>query len=303
MGKAFILSGVSFAGSSFGRITPQIPVPLLSITINGPSSIQAPTTTGRYTVVYNPSNTTETGVIWSVVSGRDIASIDSAGLLSVTGTGSVVIRATSSYDNTIYAEKSIQTSAYVPIEDLTNRLNFPKSGGYIVTDIVLAAGDYIKIKFARLSIPSVGIGFYVGSRQLSNADNDTTSIETDSAGKLVVKLFGKKFTSANSVTLNTRYVITAKGSGITCEPSLGVFTQTTYTFNQAYPLCVDGILYANNQVGYNGTIGDLFGFEVYGSDGTIKHRLIPQSDLTLLDEVTSQVYSKTGGGTINFGTD
>ena len=301
MGKAFILHGISFAGSSLGRVTPQVPTPLISLSIDGPSSIQAPTTTAQYTVVYTPANTTETGVVWSIISGGNIASIDSAGMLSATGSGTVVVRATSRYNPAIYAEKTIQTNASVPIEDLTNRLNFPYTGGYIVTDIILAEGDYIKLKFARLN--NNKISFYAGSRKLSTADDDTTSVEIDKTGKVLVKLFGTKFLSSNAVTLGTRYTITAKQSGVTCTPSLGDFTATTYTYTQGYPLCIDGILYANNTVGYNGGAGDLFGIEVYGSDGTIKHRLIPQSDLTLLDEVTSQVYSKTGGGTINFGTD
>lgn len=301
MGIALIVPDISFAGSNIGQVTPIVPTPLTALAIDGPSAIITPATTGQYSVIYTPSDTSERGVIWSVIEGAGIASIDSNGLLSVSGSGTIKIRATSSIRPSIYAEKTITAQVATPLEDLTDRLNFPQVGGYYVTDITLAAGDYIKLKFARLS--NNAIGFFVGSRQLSNADTDTSSVEIDMSGKVLAKLFGTKWEAQNAVTLNTRYTITAKQSGVTCSPSLGTFTQSTYAYTQGYPLCIDGILYANNSVGYNGGIGDLFGIEIYGADDTLKHRLIPQSDLTWLDEVTNQSYSKTGGGTVNFGTD
>lgn len=301
MGLAVIVPDISFAGSNIGQVTPISPTPLTALAIDGPSAIVTPETTGQYSVIYTPSDTSEKGVSWSVVEGAGIASIDSNGLLSVSGTGTIKIRATSSIRPSIYAEKTIITQAYTPLEDLTDRLNFPQSGGYYVTGITLAEGDYVKLKFARLSNNS--IGFFVGSRQLANADDDTSSVEINTAGKVLVKLFGTKWEAQNAVTLNTRYTIVAKQSGVTCSPSLGTFTQGAYAYTQGYPLCIDGILYANNNVGYNGGTGDIFGIEIYGADDTLKHRLIPQSDLTWLDEVTNQSYSKTGGDTVNFGTD
>lgn len=301
MGIALIIPDISFAESNIGRVIPVTPEPLESLEISGPDTISYPNTTGQYIVTYTPPNTAERGVVWSIVTGDEIATIDNNGLLTISGGGTIKIRATSQYNQSIYAEKTITAQAFIPIEDLTNRLNFPRDGGYIVTDIILDSGDYIKMKFERFS--NIQLSFFVGSRQLSNADQDSTTIEVSTAGKLFVKLFGKKFEAANALTLQTRYVITAKESGISCVPSIGNFIETSYAYTRGYPLCIDGILYANNTVGYYGGSGDIFGIEIYGSNDQLKHRLIPQSDLTFLDEITNVVYSKTGGGTINYGTD
>lgn len=306
MGLALIVPDISFAGSNIGQVTPVSPStnPLTALAITGADSIIAPTLTGQYAVSYTPVNTSQRGVTWSLTAGGTIASIDSNGLVTITGNGSITIRATSTANSSIYAEKtiSVQAIAYTPLEDLTDRLNFPAGGGYYVTDIILAAGDYIKMKFAKTSA-SNALAFVCGSRQLSNADDDTTSVEMDTSAKLHIKLFGTKYSSQNSLVRNTRYTITAKESGIACSPSLGTFTPTTYAFTQGYPLCIDGILYADDSVGYNGGSGDFFGLEIYGEDDTLKHRLIPQSDLTILDMVTNHSYAKTGGGEVLFGQD
>lgn len=303
MGLAVIVPDISFAGANIGQVTPvsPTPTPLVSLAVTGPDSIVTPTLAGQYSVAYTPANTTERGVTWSLTSGGTLASIDSNGYLTITGNGSVTIRATSAIDQTIYAEKvvAVQAIAITPLEDLTARFYFGNNAGYFVTDITLVSGDYLKTRIGRTASTST-VAFACGSRQLSNADTDTTSIETDGPGKIHAKLFGTKWSSENSWVKGTSYTIVAKESGVTCSPSLGTFTSTTYTYTQGYPLCINGILYANNTVGYNSYLQDFYGLEVYGSDDTLKHRLIPQADLTLLDEVTNQTYTKTGGGDITY---
>lgn len=50
----------------------------------------------------------------------------------------------------------------------------------------------------------------------------------------------------------------------------------------------------NHKVGYATGGIDMFGLEIYDENKQLIHRLIPQSDLTFLDEVTNQSYASTG---------
>jgi len=54
--------------------------------------------------VVTPGNATETGVIWSIASGEEYASVDENGLVTVLGAGTVTIRATSIENPDIYGE-------------------------------------------------------------------------------------------------------------------------------------------------------------------------------------------------------
>lgn len=70
---------------------------LTALVISGSAEV---TNSAKYTVSYTPSNTTQTGVIWTS-SNTSIATIDSAGNLKVISTGNVTITATSSKNGAI----------------------------------------------------------------------------------------------------------------------------------------------------------------------------------------------------------
>jgi len=95
-------------------------IPLQSISISGETTVTA---TATYTVNYTPSNTTETGVTWSIVSGSQYASIDSStGVLTAINGASgdtVVIRATSIVHSDITADKTLSVS--YPSIDFTKK--------------------------------------------------------------------------------------------------------------------------------------------------------------------------------------
>lgn len=84
-------------------------IPLAGITITGATTIANGVSQALYDVVYAPSDTTEQGVTWSVVSGSDLATIAPNGTLNVTATtsGTVTIRATSLYNAAIYGELTV----------------------------------------------------------------------------------------------------------------------------------------------------------------------------------------------------
>lgn len=85
-------------------------VALTGLTVTGEATVSSDGNTAQYGVIYSPSNTTQRGVTWSVVSGADYASIDQNGLLTVKAgaDGSAVrIRATGRDNTSVYAEKSL----------------------------------------------------------------------------------------------------------------------------------------------------------------------------------------------------
>ena len=85
-------------------------VALAALSITGSSSVNNSGNEAQYSVAYLPSNTTQRGVSWSIVSGADYASIDESGKLTVKNGASgntVKIRATSKVNTSIYADKSV----------------------------------------------------------------------------------------------------------------------------------------------------------------------------------------------------
>lgn len=88
----------------------KVDIDITGLGILGPSTVNDVSNTAQFQVTYSPSNTTQRGIIWSVVSGSDYASIDEKGQLTVKGgaNGSTVkIRATSKDNSSVYAEKSV----------------------------------------------------------------------------------------------------------------------------------------------------------------------------------------------------
>ena len=95
-------------------ISVSIVVPLTSISIYGSDSIDGAST---YSVIYNPQNTTQTGVTWSVLSGP--ATITQAGVLTPSDNGTVVIKATSTYNAQVVATKTITVSMEIPATSIS----------------------------------------------------------------------------------------------------------------------------------------------------------------------------------------
>ena len=85
-------------------------VALTSLSITGSSSVSNAKNEAQFGVTYSPSNTTQRGVSWSIVSGSDYAAITQNGLLTVkngANSDTVKIRATSKVNTSIYADKLV----------------------------------------------------------------------------------------------------------------------------------------------------------------------------------------------------
>lgn len=114
MGIAIKLTDSDFSENNLGRVT-FLSGPIQGLSISGSASIAGNETSAQYSVAYNPANTEEDGVTWSVVSGDNIASIDENGLLTIAtnrAATQVVIRATSVYKPSLYAEKTISIAEH-----------------------------------------------------------------------------------------------------------------------------------------------------------------------------------------------
>lgn len=112
-------------------------VALTSLSITGSSSVSNASNEAQFGVTYSPSNTTQRGVSWSIVSGSDYAAITQNGLLTVkngASSNTVKIRATSKVNTSIFADKSV-TVTYKAAAVAVTGVTLSK------TELSLAIGD------------------------------------------------------------------------------------------------------------------------------------------------------------------
>ena len=103
---------------------------ITAIEISGPSSV---TDSGQFSAALTPSDTTQTGLVWSISSGKLYASIDQSGLLTAldgASNSSVTIKCQSSANSSVYKTKTIS---------VTKSQAQPETG--LVTDALVANFD------------------------------------------------------------------------------------------------------------------------------------------------------------------
>lgn len=135
MGLAIIIPGVSYADANLGQVTITGNRPIEALTIIGDNEV---VNHAQFGVRMYPYNTTDRGIIWSIDSGGNYATISGEGeLFALAGAdeNEVVIRATSSVDATITATKTISVS-YSPSHTVIELAYIAADGGkYIDTGI------------------------------------------------------------------------------------------------------------------------------------------------------------------------
>lgn len=103
MGKAIIIKGADFSQVAVANNT----IPVTGLAIIGASETQTLRQV-QLSVSYTPANTTQVGVVWSVVSGD--ATITASGLLTYNGgavNANVVVKATSVKNANVYAQATV----------------------------------------------------------------------------------------------------------------------------------------------------------------------------------------------------
>lgn len=103
MGKAIIIKDADFSQVAVASNT----IPVTGLAITGASGTQTQRQV-QLSVSYTPADTTQLGVVWSVISGN--ATITSDGLLTYNGStasASVVVKATSSKNSSVYAQATV----------------------------------------------------------------------------------------------------------------------------------------------------------------------------------------------------
>lgn len=237
MGIAVIIPNVNFQDANLGKVTLQDGVPVRSITIIGEDSISEPS---YYRVNFFPANTSQRGIVWSIVSGGTYASIDSetGEVTPLLGAylNSVVIRATSSVDNDIYAEKTVTVSyglVYAEKSALVGDGLARLDTGYMIKNNTTLHLDY---KLNSLPTPTSTAKYitiwaaYTGesnpiSRHLLNVISTASTVKqylVFGASSSAISN-GKGKTSKTLPTAGTRYKETYSSSAVTVDPDGGIF--------------------------------------------------------------------------------
>lgn len=124
MGKAIKIANADFSAFGLGTVTFVRKVPLVSLSVVCADALAENTQIG---VAYNPVDTTQRSVEFTIVSGGTYATITTDGMLTILNTANnspVTIRVASLDNPSIYAEKTIAVS-YTPTGD--EPINFADS--------------------------------------------------------------------------------------------------------------------------------------------------------------------------------
>lgn len=175
MGIAIIVKNADFSSKNIGTVTPTNIVELVNLSIIGPDSVN---NKAKFETVFYPANTTQRGVVWSIESGSQYATIDpNTGILTAlqsADNSSVTIKVTSKVNASVSAQKNISvtfTGITLSWNYLlaTNQTQYRgnKSANGIIDGWVywyLFANDASKVGQSLSAV--VGSGFNIGALQL-----------------------------------------------------------------------------------------------------------------------------------------
>jgi len=290
MGIAVIIPNVSFQDANLGKVTLQDGVPVRSITIIGEDSITEPS---YYQVNYFPANTSQRGIVWSIVSGGTYASINAeTGELSpLVGafSNSVVIRATSTADSNIYAEKTVTVSYGMVYEEKSGlvgdgvaRINT----GYVVSN----RNTKIKYDYVVNTLPTATAtptyryiwGSYRGE-SYPTTRHMLTIVTTAATPKQAVRFGGSDTTSDTGVgaasttqlTTGVRYKQEISMSGFVTDRDESIFFP--YDFGTFYATDPDRPIHlfaGGSAAGYLALNMTLHGYEIIVGSETVM-KLVP----------------------------
>ncbi|MFB9328002.1 S-layer homology domain-containing protein [Paenibacillus aurantiacus] len=109
--KAVDATGNASRGVSISGTPTALAAPVQSVTISKSSTTLTVGGTEQLTLTVTLDNATNKNVVWTVVSGSDIASVSAAGLVTAKSAGTAVVRATSAADSSLYTECTVTVNA------------------------------------------------------------------------------------------------------------------------------------------------------------------------------------------------
>lgn len=111
MGLAIIIPEVDFSDANLGKVSLSVNIPVMSLSIVSPISIVGKNY--KLAISFSPINTNQRGVVWSVTSGSEYASVASDGVLTIkkgANKSPVIVKVVSTADSTISATKQINVT-------------------------------------------------------------------------------------------------------------------------------------------------------------------------------------------------
>lgn len=111
MGRAIVIHDVDFSSLNLGKVFTGDTVLITSLEIDAEDSYVGSSFTAS--VLYTPANTLMTDITWSITSGNEYATVNQNGTVSIAAgaqNAQIVLRATSVYVPSVYAEKTISVS-------------------------------------------------------------------------------------------------------------------------------------------------------------------------------------------------
>lgn len=318
MGIAVLVPGVNWAQKNVGIVTPSDSVAVQAIAIQGPNSF---IDTGQYTAILFPTFTNERGVIWSITSGREYATIDSNGKVSAKAgalKNSVTIRAKSSARPSVFAEKTIVVSASdAPSYDylqsdgncrllvdgltlyggtLTVRGTLESSNGYLIGSLYSSKGVATIFGFYKSAAGNLKVGF----GRLGYVDTGITPV----AGK-VYRLECQFSSSQNANDAQFKLyddetdtlLYTSITGNCYINADISIFC---YGYNESGV----GTPFTPNDTTFNA--GKIYVLVIKDSSGSILRNLHPvdmNGTPAFFDEAQGVAYYNLGSGTLTLGND
>lgn len=178
MGKAIILD--TRFDSAIGTIKPIKKIGLISFSIEGPINVE--NRTASYSILYNPENTTEKGVIWSINSGSEYAHIDAnSGILSVYNNveGYVTIKAVSINNPSVFSTLDVHVKTKDDSFDYFNDLEnatYEQIAEYDLSGIthnkMLGSNPFSESENLRVTIKGAKEHFYLFNYKYESGGED-----------------------------------------------------------------------------------------------------------------------------------
>lgn len=202
MGLAVIIQGADFSSENIGQVTFLKEVDVTGITINANSSYTG--VSAQLSATYEPFNTNQKGVTWEIISGGSYARIHAnTGLLTIlegANASQVTVKATSTFNPSITATKTIAVTYKETVDELTGiSINAPAT----ITGRTAA----LSVVYNPVNTSMMGVKWKItsgGSYASINADTGVlTILEGANASQVTVEA-----TSVHDNSINATKTIT-----------------------------------------------------------------------------------------------